>query len=534
MVLTPHCPCLAAGYYNPDSGSSSNASCRACEAGKASPVPGSRDASVCTDCLPGSFTNSEGKATCTPCAPGTYQNASGATACMECPEGAYCPEGAAAALPCPAGEFSNEVGLQNREGCSPCPAGTYCFVGSTVATNCSKGTYAETERSQRCDACPEGKHQGEEGASQCNKCDDGFTCPEGSVVQMPAVCDPRMYFDAAVEQCLGCPAGSVCAGGASQPMPCNRGTYCMANVSQPTDCPAGKYQDSEGQATCKMCPHGKFCQAGSTTPLLCPAGTFGNASGLRGIGDCEDAPPGFYAQAGSIVPTGCPSWGFCPGRQADKVNDMPGSIPIVIPDGQQTRTQTEIVQQVVNQTVLELPLQVEVVSMNALNKTAFRIKVASMLGVPLHVILLDLGASRRRLDNHGTARSRRLVVLDFMVTIMDAPHVDIASAEFIWKSKSVSVLSAELGVDVLNAPDPIIATKLAIRNATVSTVVVVECPPGYWGANGECIPCAKGTYRSGGTNWAGCEECAPGTYQPFLGGTECMVCGVCHTLVTQT
>ena len=90
MVLTPHCPCLAAGYYNPDSGSSSNASCRACEAGKANPVPGSRDASVCTDCLPGSFTNSEGKATCTPCAPGTYQNASGATVCVECPEGAYC------------------------------------------------------------------------------------------------------------------------------------------------------------------------------------------------------------------------------------------------------------------------------------------------------------------------------------------------------------------------------------------------------------------------------------------------------------
>ena len=208
---------------------------------------------------------------------------------------------------------------------------------------------------------------------------------------------------------------------------------------------------------------------------------------------------------------------------------MPGSIPIVIPDGQQTRTQTEIVQQVVNQTVLELPLQVEVASVNMLNETAVRLHVASMLGVPLHAISLDLGASRRRLEHPGTARSRRLVALDLIVTIMGAPAVDIAGAESLWKSKSVSALSAELGVDVLNAPDPIVATKLAIRNATVSAVVVVECPPGHWGANGECVPCAKGTYRSGGSNWTGCEECVPGTYQPFLGGTECMVCGACHT-----
>ena len=82
---------------------------------------------------------------------------------------------------------------------------------------------------------------------------------------------------------------------------------------------------------------------------------------------------------------------------------MRGSIPIVIPDGQQTRTQTEIVEQVVNQIVLELPLQVKVVSVDALNETAIRLQVASMLGVPLHAISLNLGASRRRLDHHGTA-----------------------------------------------------------------------------------------------------------------------------------
>jgi len=157
----------------------------------------------------------------------------------------------------------------------------------------------------------------------------------------------------------------------------------------------------------------------------------------------------------------------------------------------------------VNQTVLELPLQVEVVSENALNKTAIRLLVASMLVVPLHAISLNFGASRRRLD-HGTARSRRLFALDCIITIVDEPAVDISSAESLWKSKSLSMLSAELGVVVLDAPDPVVAIELTIRNVTVSTVVVVECPPGYWGANGECIPCAKGTYRPSGTNWDGC------------------------------
>ena len=103
-------------------------------------------------------------------------------------------------------------------------------------------------------------------------------------------------------------------------------------------------------------------------------------------------------------------------------------------------TQTEIVQQVVNQTVLELPLQVEVLSMNALNKTAFRIQVASMLGVPLYAISLDLGASRRRLEHPGPARARRLVALDLIVTIMGAPAVDIAGAESLWKSKKPTML----------------------------------------------------------------------------------------------
>ena len=113
--------------------------------------------------------------------------------------------------------------------------------------------------------------------------------------------------------------------------------------------------------------------------------------------------------------------------------------------------------------------------------------------------------------------------LDFVVTIIDEPTVNISKAQAIWESASrdVSVLSATLGVVVLDARSPVVATKVTIKNA----VVRVECPPGSWGVNGQCEPCAKGTHRPSGADWTGCKECEPGTYQPFKGGSECTVCG---------
>ena len=157
-------------------------------------------------------------------------------------------EGSSAALPCEGGTFGSQTGLQSSAGCIGCPTGTFCFAGSTAATNCSAGTYAAAQRSQLCTACPDGTYQDSdsEGASACNACGNGFTCPEGSVVQIPASCQASTYLDPASNACVGCPAGSTCAGGASQPRPCPRGGYCVANVSQPTDCPAGRYGNETG------------------------------------------------------------------------------------------------------------------------------------------------------------------------------------------------------------------------------------------------------------------------------------------------
>ena len=43
-----------------------------------------------------------------------------------CPLGSYCPLGTTLPLPCPAGSFSNETGLEE---CHVCPAGFYCLEG---------------------------------------------------------------------------------------------------------------------------------------------------------------------------------------------------------------------------------------------------------------------------------------------------------------------------------------------------------------------------------------------------------------------
>ena len=106
-------------------------------------------------------------------------------------------EGTSAALPCEGGTYGGATGLVEQAECTVCPAGAFCFAGSTTAVNCNKGTYAATERSQLCDACPEGKYQGQEGASACTEGGDGFTCPEGSVMQIPVSCEPGTYLDSA-------------------------------------------------------------------------------------------------------------------------------------------------------------------------------------------------------------------------------------------------------------------------------------------------------------------------------------------------
>ena len=518
------------GLYSNRTDLGSAADCTGTDAGHFSPTGSTEQ----TECSPGTVQPDAGKGTCDKCAAGTYQQGEGRQACVDCEPGSYCPVGASAALPCKGGSHSDATNLTTDAKCTPTAKGHYAPTGSTMQTACSPGTVAPNVSMATCVKCEAGKYQADEGKQVCVACDPGSFCPKGASAALP--CKKGSYSSAtnlaSASECTETGVGHFAPTGSTQQTPCSPGTVASAEgMGTCLPCAAGSFMNVSGQSACLECPAGFVCAAQATAAVPCKGGTFGGSSGLRGVSDCEDAEPGFYAQAGSVAPTPCPPWGFCPGRRADQVNDVPGSIPIVIPEGRQTRTVTEMVEQAINQTLLELPLQVKVADVQAFNDTAVRLRVANMLGLPLHVVSLSFGAPRRRLSLL-TARSRRLVeldfvVLDFVVTITDEPAVNITSANIIWtnQSKSLSTLSAKLGIDVLDAPSPVVATQVTVQSATVSALVVVECPAGSWGANGECVPCSKGTYRPGDANGAGCLECPAGTYQPFLGGSECTVCG---------
>ena len=512
-------PCLP-GSYSDSVSLTSAGECTETDAGHFAPTGSTNQ----TACSPGTVAPNASMSACLKCEAGTFQATPGQLACGPCTPGSYCAEGAAAALPCKAGTYQNETTLQlnlpmtGPDDCLECPPGSACGTGAVEPGKCSPGTVQPDAGKGTCDKCAAGKYQPDEGEQACVACEPGSFCSKGASAALP--CKEGSYSSStsltSASECTETEAGHFAPTGSTQQTPCSPGT-AASTKGQGTcvPCAAGSFMNVSGQSVCFECPAGSVCTAQATAAVPCPGGTFGGSTGLRGFSDCEDAPPGSYSQTGSIEPTSCPSWGYCPGR---------GSIPIVMQEGQQTKTVTEVMEQAINQTVLELPLQVEVADVNAFNDTAVRLRVADMLGLPLHAVSLNFGASRRRLD-FRTSRSRRLVALDFIVTITDEPAVNITSAEGVWKSKSLSTLSDELGMDVTDAPSPIVATEVTVRSVTVSTLKVVECPAGSWGANGECFKCSKGTYRPGGANGTGCLECPAGSYQPFLGGSECTVCG---------
>ena len=130
-------------------------------------------------------------------------------------------------------------------------------------------------------------------------------------MQIPASCDPGTYLNMTLELCVGCPAGSMCAGGASQSRACPRGGYCVANVSTSTDCPAGRYGDVTGlsDASCSgECEQGYWCPAGSVSAKAAPCeeGSYGNETGLVSQANCSSCPAGHACpeaeEAGCVAP----------------------------------------------------------------------------------------------------------------------------------------------------------------------------------------------------------------------------------------
>ena len=118
-----------------------NTTCHECPSNAYTDSTGSSSVAACV-CNAGYYPTGEDFyfQDCLPCNAGTYKSDLADAVCLTCPSDHYCPEGAPAVLPCPAGTYNPSPGLNSAAGCAACPAGTSCPVGSAEALECAPGT----------------------------------------------------------------------------------------------------------------------------------------------------------------------------------------------------------------------------------------------------------------------------------------------------------------------------------------------------------------------------------------------------------
>jgi hypothetical protein len=114
--------------------------CVSCLAGTYSASVASSSATQCTSCDPGKYSSTTGAsnlASCTLCQPGTFSTKQGATVCTSCP----------------GGTFSKLAGALNVSVCLNCTAGNYSDGGATECIKCDAG-FTSLEASSVCTLIP--------------------------------------------------------------------------------------------------------------------------------------------------------------------------------------------------------------------------------------------------------------------------------------------------------------------------------------------------------------------------------------------
>jgi hypothetical protein len=120
-------------------------------------------------------------------------------------------------------------------------------------------------------------------------------------------CGPGLYSDQpgleSVDQCMTCPAGSLCPGG--------------SNITQ---CVPGSFGTDMGfrsQGQCAVCPAGHYCTGGPAISV-CPLGSYSMATSVTVSTDCGRCLAGFYCpNATTIKP--CPANTNSPAGSTDLV-----------------------------------------------------------------------------------------------------------------------------------------------------------------------------------------------------------------------
>jgi hypothetical protein len=142
----------------------------------------------------------------------------------------YCPEGSAAPVTVPEGEFSVGASASTANASLPCAAGHYCSLG--VQRECPAGTFGCSIRLK---------------TRLCSgNCSAGYFCPQGSMVPNPVPCGAGAPSSA--------PAAVYCPAGSAEP----------ANVSSGFFTVGGLPDTRSGQ---QLCPSGAFCVLGVQVSL---------------------------------------------------------------------------------------------------------------------------------------------------------------------------------------------------------------------------------------------------------------------------
>ena len=199
-----------------------------------------------TPCRPGTVQPEEQSGACVRCAAGKFQEAEGKTACKPCEPGSYCPEGAAASLPCKAGTYSDATNLSSAAQCTPTDAGFYAPTGSAVQTACLPGTVSAEGNAGSCTLCEPGKYQPDRRATSCLPCEDeylGVYCPyEGT--STPTPCEGGTHSNAtglsSRLECTSVEAGFYAPTGSKHPERCPAsGFVCPGRTADTVNDPPG-------------------------------------------------------------------------------------------------------------------------------------------------------------------------------------------------------------------------------------------------------------------------------------------------------
>ena len=215
--------------------------------------------------------------------------------------------------------------------------------------------------------CPAGSVCGAKATVEPRACELGGFCPEGSPATRP--CASGRFGNetglASADGCHGCPPGTSCGVGATEPVPCSPGTFA-ANGSSAfcSQCPEQTYQPASGATNCIGCASGYYCPAGSFTqvPALCSEGSYlpvgaiyssnadcepcivgswcvggqsppklcsvGSFSREMGLGSCTECSPGYYQnEQGSTACKVCTKASYCSGQGSSAPIACPGGEP---------------------------------------------------------------------------------------------------------------------------------------------------------------------------------------------------------------